>query len=185
MFGPSPECARIEPKPVRLFRASPGWALIARGPPNSPRDGIAPLEGLVETDWLPFTFTMNWRFTRLGTVRFAKGECFCFIAPVPHETFDAIRPRIRSFDDDPELKAAYDEWRGRRSAFQARVAAGEPDAVRAGWQRDYIAGRDPAGSDGPTFHRTKRILPEPVRSALGGEPMSLHGTSRISSCGYA
>ena len=69
---------------------------------------------------------------------------------------------------DPELKAAYDEWRGPRSAFQARVAVGEPDAVRAGWQRDYIAGRDPAGSDGPTFHRTKRVLPKPVRSALGG-----------------
>ncbi|MCP1550324.1 MULTISPECIES: DUF6065 family protein [Methylorubrum] len=60
-------------------------------------------------------------------------------------------------------KAAYDEWRSRRSTFQARVAAGEPDAVRAGWQRDYIAGRDQAGGDGPRFHRTKRILPKPVR----------------------
>ncbi|WP_280113189.1 DUF6065 family protein [Methylorubrum extorquens] len=56
------------------------------------------------------------------------------------------------------MKATYDEWRGRRLAFQARVAAGEPDAVRAGWQRDYIAGRDPADREGPTFHRTKRIL---------------------------
>ncbi|WP_366520157.1 hypothetical protein [Methylorubrum extorquens] len=33
-------------------------------------------------------------------MRFGKGECFCFIAPVPYETFDRIRPRIRSFDDD-------------------------------------------------------------------------------------
>lgn len=149
--------------PGWLFRTSPGWALIARGPPNTPRDGIAPLEGLVETDWLPFTFTMNWRFTRPGTVRFGKGECFCFITPVPHETYDTIRPRIRSLDDDPDLKAAYDDWRSRRSAFQARVAVGEPDAIRAGWQRDYIAGRDPTGSAGPAFHRTKRVLPKPVR----------------------
>jgi hypothetical protein len=60
-------------------------------------------------------------------------------------------------------KAAYDESRSRRSTFQARVAAGEPDAVHAGWQRDYIAGRDPAGGDGPRFDRTKRILPKLVR----------------------
>jgi len=101
-------------------------------------------------------------------LRFAKGECFCFIAPVPHETFDGIRPRIRSFDDDPALKVAYEEWRSRRTTFQARIAAGEPDAVRAGWQRDAIAGRDPVGRDGPTFHRIKRILPKPLRSAPGG-----------------
>ncbi|CAX27035.1 MAG: DUF6065 family protein [Methylorubrum extorquens] len=70
----------------------------------------------------------------------------------------AVRPRIRSFEDDLELKAACEEWRSRRSAFQVRVAAGEPDAIRAGWQRDDIAGRDPAVREGPTFHRTKRIL---------------------------
>ena len=43
---------------------------------------------------------LNGRFTWLGTVRFGKGECFCFVAPDPYETFDGIRPRIRSFDDD-------------------------------------------------------------------------------------
>ncbi|SOR27546.1 protein of unknown function [Methylorubrum extorquens] len=96
-------------------------------------------------------------------LRFAKGERFCFIAPVPHETFDGIRPRIRSFDDYPALKVAYEEWRSRRTTFQARIAAGEPDAGRAGWQRDHIAGRDPVDRDGPTFHRTKRSLPKPVR----------------------
>ncbi|WP_455988565.1 DUF6065 family protein [Methylorubrum extorquens] len=106
---------------------------------------------------------MNGRFTWPGTVRFAKGECFCFIAPVPHETFDAICPHIRSFDDDPALKVAYEEWRSRCTTFQARVAAGEPDAVSAGRHRDDIAGRDPSGRDGPTFQRTKRSLPKPVR----------------------
>ncbi|WP_462118729.1 DUF6065 family protein [Methylorubrum extorquens] len=116
---------------------------------------------------------MNGRFTRPGTVRFAKGECFCFIAPVPHETFDAICPHIRSFDDDPALKVAYEEWRSRHSTSQARIAAGEPDAVRAGWQRDHIAECDPADRDGPTFHRTKRSLPKPVRSAPGGADVAL------------
>lgn len=116
---------------------------------------------------------LNGRFTWPGTVRFAKGECFCFIAPVPYETFDAICPRIRSFDDDPALKVAYEEWRSRRTTSQARIAAGEPDAVRAGRQRDHIAECDPADRDGPTFHRTKRSLPKPVRSAPGGADVAL------------
>ena len=65
--------------PGYLFRTPPGWSMWAMGPPNHIKDGIQPLAGLVETDWLPFPFTMNWIFTRPGTVRFEKGEPFCFI----------------------------------------------------------------------------------------------------------
>ena len=38
---------------------------------------MQPLVGLIETDWLPFPFTMNWVFTRPGRVRLEKGEPFC------------------------------------------------------------------------------------------------------------
>jgi hypothetical protein len=41
---------------------------------NSPKDGIAPLTGVIETDWLPYPFTMNWQMTRPGSVRFDKDE---------------------------------------------------------------------------------------------------------------
>ena len=60
---------------------------------------------------------MNWRFTRLGTGRFGKGRRFCSITLVPYEANDRIRLRIGSLDDDPELKAAVDDWHSRRSAF--------------------------------------------------------------------
>ena len=53
-----------------LFRTEPGWDLVASGPWNRPKDGIAALTGVIETDWLPFPFTMNWQMTRPGTVRF-------------------------------------------------------------------------------------------------------------------
>ena len=65
--------------PQYLFRTPPGWGLIAQGSPNHVKDGIQPLSGLIETDWLPFPFTMNWIFTRPGRVKFEKGEPFCFI----------------------------------------------------------------------------------------------------------
>ena len=147
--------------PGYLFRTSPGWALIARGAPNTVKDGIVALEGLVETDWLPFTFTMNWRFTRPGTVFFEKGECFCFISLAPHALLDEIAPRICDFSEDQTLKTAYDEWRSRRTDFHQRIARGEPEAVKAAWQRDYVHGRDPSGSAEPIFHLAKRKLRPP------------------------
>jgi hypothetical protein len=65
-----------------LFRTEPGWRVWAMGSPNDPKDGIYPLQGLIETEWLPFPFTMNWQMTRPGKVRFEKGEPFCFLTMV-------------------------------------------------------------------------------------------------------
>ncbi|MBT8099503.1 MAG: hypothetical protein KJO82_07115, partial [Gammaproteobacteria bacterium] len=47
-----------------LFRTTKAHNLWVKGPTNQFKDGIAALEGLIETDWTPFTFTMNWQFTR-------------------------------------------------------------------------------------------------------------------------
>ena len=60
-----------------LFRTEPGWDLFATGPLNGGKDGVAPLTGVIETDWLPYPFTMNWQLTRPGITRFEEGEPFC------------------------------------------------------------------------------------------------------------
>jgi hypothetical protein len=39
-----------------LFRTEPGWNMFATGPTNNPKDGIAPLSGVIEIDWLPYPF---------------------------------------------------------------------------------------------------------------------------------
>ena len=67
--------------PGYLFRTPGRWSMwVSRSAQPHPKDGIQPLTALVETDWLPFPFTMNWIFTRPGKVRFEKGEPFCFIS---------------------------------------------------------------------------------------------------------
>src|SRR5262249_10365563 len=43
-----------------LFRTEANYDLVVTGPINAVKDGIQPLTGIVETDWSPFTFTMNW-----------------------------------------------------------------------------------------------------------------------------
>ena len=49
-----------------LFTTNPGWQLQIRGPVNRPKRGVTALEGVVETEWLPFTSTMNWQVTEPG-----------------------------------------------------------------------------------------------------------------------
>src|SRR5262245_40577017 len=47
-----------------IFRTQPGYNLLVRGPANEFKDGAIGLDAIVETDWLPYPFTMNWKITR-------------------------------------------------------------------------------------------------------------------------
>ena len=153
--------------PGHVFRTDPDWALWCRGSPNMCKDGLTPLEGLVETEWLPFTFTMNWRFTRPGTVEFRRGEPFCFVTPVPHVAMEAIRPRVMPLAADPQLAADHAAWKSSRDDFNARLAAKEPAAVQAKWQRYYLKGEPPRGEAAPDTHRIKRRMRAPVAGPGG------------------
>ncbi len=144
-----------------LMRTSPGWAIWARGAPNVVKDGIAPLDGLVETDWLPFPFTMNWRFTRPGAVGFSAGDPFCFVTLAPHGGLDAVEPRIAQLEDDAKLKAAYDAWTASRTDFGKRLSEQESGAVAEKWQRTYVQGRGGVEDGVPVYHLAKRRLKPP------------------------
>lgn len=146
-----------------LFRTEPGWALMAGGAPNGEKHGIVPLTGLVETDWLPFPFTMNWLFTAPGAVRFEAGEPFCFVSLVEQARVDSVQPVIRSLDSDPALKAEYEAWSTRRAEFNQKLEEGDAATVKESWQRFYFKGAPPAGGgSAPENHVSRRRLPCPL-----------------------
>ncbi|MDR3509580.1 MAG: DUF6065 family protein [Caulobacteraceae bacterium] len=154
--------------PGYVFRTSPGWVTWCRGVPNRVKDGIQPLDGVVETDWLPFSFTMNWRFTRPGTIRFEKDEPFCFITLTPSVAIEAVQPRLSRLEDDPALYRDYALWHIQRGQFNAALAQGDPAARQQKWQKNYLNGVSAegeyiAGED----HRHKRRLNEPQPAAPG------------------
>ena len=128
---------------------------------ESVKDGAVALDGLVETDWLPFPFTMNWKFTRPGVIRFEAGEPFCFVTLAPHGLIDAVQPKLATLDDDPKLKAAYDEWSASRTDFGKRLAEREQSAVAEKWQRTYVQGRGGVEDGAPAYHLSKRRLKAP------------------------
>jgi hypothetical protein len=100
------------------------------GPINRPKDGILALTGIVETDWSPYSFTMNWRFTRPGTqVRFEKGEPFCHLLPVRRGELEAFEPDLRSLSDNPGLEREHKAWIASRRNFLDQFKLNRPGFI--------------------------------------------------------
>jgi len=145
-----------------LFRTPPGWAVWAMGPPNWPIDGISPLSGLVETDWLPFTFTMNWQMTRPGIVRFEKGDPFCFLTLTEHRRLEDVQPKIKLLKSNSQLNREYSEWMESRNTFNKKLKVREKQTLKEGWQRHYMRGEKVSDGDVEAEHNTKRRLKKPI-----------------------
>lgn len=142
-----------------VFRTPPGWNMLVRGPANRPKDGGAPLEGLIETDWSVATFTMNWQLTRAGAaVRFETGEPFCMVVPQPRGFLADFRPELRDIASDPATKAATKEFvQSRREDQRARFLAEHGFGESPPFNGQYFRGRYPDGQSAPE-HETKLDL---------------------------
>ncbi len=142
-----------------LFRTPPGWNLWVGGSPNRPKEGLFPLSGVIETDWSPYTFTMNWRFTRRNHwVRFAAHEPMCFIFPVQRNALERMEPKFAPLESEPELMEQFQAWSRSRNAFQAEMADGQKRSPTAMWQKRYYQGVDMDDRAGVPDHRAKLRL---------------------------
>jgi Family of unknown function (DUF6065) len=107
--------------PPWLFRTPPGWDLYLKGPSNRWKPNCVPLEGVIETWWLNYTFTMNWKLVEPGTVVFSQGESLGQLVPVPHATFEdatALEAPIGLLE--PQAAQELLEWQEKR-----RLMAGQ------------------------------------------------------------
>jgi hypothetical protein len=153
--------------PGCVLRTEPGYNLWVTGPVNEPKDAIGALSGVVETDWAPYSFTMNWRFTRPGRVRFEKGEPFCFFFPVARGVVDTIEPEIRPMASDPELAEAYQGWVADRMSFSREMREPGTRANKEQWQKKYMRGLLPDGRSADGAHQTK-VRPRPFAEPAEG-----------------
>jgi Family of unknown function (DUF6065) len=137
-----------------LFQTPPGWNLLARGPVNAPKDGIAALEGIVESDWTYTPFTMNWKLTRPGhAVTFEPGEVICRIIPHRRAELQQFHASLRDIDEFPSTAENLRSWSAGRQAFVA-----DP-ANLTEWQKHYFRGETHAGVQAPEHHTRLRLQP--------------------------
>jgi hypothetical protein len=148
--------------PGYLFRTPPGWHLFATGPMNDPKHGAGALSGVIETDWLPYPFTMNWKLTRPGTVSFEKGEPFCLIYPVRQGDVERMQPQIKTMADEPDLNRQHEAWRSSRAEFKNRNKNNPALQAKEAWQRYYFTGKGPDGEAKPITHQHKLRTTVPI-----------------------
>jgi hypothetical protein len=148
-----------------MFWTEEKISIITKGPANMPKHGIQSLEGVVETDWLPYPFTMNWKMTAKNTrVRFERGEPIAQIIPYPSEMISNVEPEVLSLQTNPELFAKYDDYRKKRTVFNEMF---KYDGTRR--QKYYVRGEDSLGNKYPEQHRTdwktKPFVTQPDKSS--------------------
>ena len=150
-----------------IFRTAPGYHLLVTGPTNTFKDGIAPMTAVIETDWLPYTFTFNYQFTRPGRVTWQAGEPYAQICVIAANLQDDIVPVIRDLRENPQLEADHLTWRVRRKDLRSgRSKGGSAAKVRA-WDKDYFLGRQADGRPAQAAHTMKLRLKEPIDARKG------------------
>jgi predicted 2-oxoglutarate/Fe(II)-dependent dioxygenase YbiX len=144
-----------------VFRTEPGWSLLATGPLNDPIDGLSPLTGVTETDWLPYPFTMNWQMTRPGRVVIAKNQPYCHVFPVRQDALEETEVEIVDIEAEEGLRERQDAFAARRTQLRQAQAAPKPGERVEAWGREYFRGKLVGGVEAPR-HTHKMRLAEPV-----------------------
>ena len=140
-----------------VFRTPPGWNLLCRGPANYVKDGVSPLEGLIETDWSFASFSMNWKLTRPGRVEFQAGEPIAMLVPQRRGDLETFSASKRTLASNPALFEGYQRWITSRQVFLNAQKNGDLEAIKKKYQKDYWQGKT---IDGVFFegHQKKRNL---------------------------
>jgi hypothetical protein len=124
-----------------VFRTEPRYDLLVQGPVNRPKDGIAGLTGVIETDWAPYTFTMNWLFTRVDhPVRFLKGEPICHFFPILRGSLETVEPELKAISEDAELNQVHTDWKAKRDRIIADLELRGSEVPTQKWQKHYYRG---------------------------------------------
>ena len=152
-----------------LFRTPPDWNLMVAGPFNRPKQDAFPLTAIIETDWLPYPFTMNWQMMKPGKVVFEKGEPLCTIMPVPKHYLEGWDVVVHNMSDDPVLSAEQQSFREERDRFMVKLNAKDPETIKQAWQRHYFVGRHPDGTKVDNHANKMRL--DPPQNGTGKKPL--------------
>ena len=121
-----------------IIKTPENYSIYIRGVPNKPYGVVRPLDAIVETDWLPFTFTYNFLFMEPGTVNFKKGEpLFCFF-PIERATVENFEIVNKSIEEYPDLLKDFQDF---SSSRDRHLKSGYDAGV---FQKFYINGEGPS-----------------------------------------
>jgi hypothetical protein len=96
--------------PDFIVKTPKNISIYVRGLTNTGYENIYPLDGLVETDWLPFTFTMNYKFIKPGSITFKKGDPLFMFFPIDRTFIESFSVQQKSLYNNKELYENYQKY---------------------------------------------------------------------------
>jgi hypothetical protein len=129
-------------------------SLYIRGIPNETIQDIQPLDAIVETDWLPFTFTYNYKFLKPCSIRFEKNEPLFSFFPINRGGIEEYSIASRSIEDDQDFFEKYNEYADSREDYLNQISDTEIDG---GGQRYYSNAKTPNGNRYPVKNHVKKV----------------------------
>lgn len=144
-----------------LFRTPEKIGLMAMGPANLPKIGAVAMEGIIETAWSPYTFTMNWKMLEPGrAVLWDAGEPFCQLMPIDLDIIKDVLVEQKPLSADPELEQRHKAWAESRRKFNEDRKTAPRTPGPSPWQKHYFQGKLPDGAPGvdADAHLTKTMI---------------------------
>lgn len=93
--------------PDFIVRTSKNVSLYVRGIPNQIAMGLQPFDGIIETDWLPFTFTFNYKFLKPGRLTINKDQPLFTFFPIERGYIESFETRESLIYKDKEFYSDY------------------------------------------------------------------------------
>lgn len=138
-----------------LIKTPENVSIYIRGVSNHNYENVYPLDGIVESDWLPFTFTMNYKFINPGSITFKKGDPLFMFFPIDRtyiENFDIVQKPIFS---NKELMDKLNKYgKARNNAIK--------DKINNKSQKFYITGNIVDEKVDISNHKVKLKLKDPT-----------------------
>jgi hypothetical protein len=137
-----------------IFRTPPGVNLIVTGPINTVLPGITPLTGIVESDNIRNTFTVNLKVNQPNVlIHIPKGTPLATLIPIPRYFGDKfeIKDFLDIFDKElfEEELIIYNKQSIRRTNSNIATDNGEEPKM----DRDYFSGKDYDGNIFPDHQK--------------------------------
>jgi hypothetical protein len=127
-----------------IIKTPKGFSTYIRGIPNETKRGIVSLDAIVETDWLPFTFTYNFLITEPGTYTFKKNEPLFIFFPIKRNTVEKFSIQEDKIENNQLFfKDFQDYGRARNKAINTI-----PNDGRSPFQLFYRHGLKASGKKG-------------------------------------
>lgn len=137
-----------------VITSNEGNCLYVKGPANSHKKNIQALEGVVETFWLPFTFTMNWKFETPCTVEFDVNEPLFTFFPINLKFLESFEALTGNIWDDKSFEAKVNTYSDLRNEFVTS------QKTPTEWQKFYMQGVTPFLDQKQPNHKTRVDLKE-------------------------